>query len=58
MGQTGTWDVDGTGMQAIEDRTVAEKIRAKVNAMNLSLTVASPLLVLAYAALPTLGGGK
>ena len=38
--------------------TVAEKIRAKVNAMNLSLTVASPLIVLAYAALPTLGGGK
>ena len=58
MGQTGTWDVDGTGMQAIEDRMVAEKIRAKVNAMNLSLTVASPLIVLAYAALPTLGGGK
>ena len=35
MGQGGVWDVDGSGLQAIEDQSVAAGLRAKVNSFNL-----------------------
>ena len=34
-GQGGVWDVDGSGLQAIEDQSIAAKLRAKVNQFNL-----------------------
>jgi hypothetical protein len=33
IAQAGAWDVDGCGLQYIEDASLASKIRAKVNNM-------------------------
>jgi len=42
------WDVDGTGLRAIEDRGVAEALRAKVSRFNLKTSAAAAALVAAY----------
>jgi len=42
------WDVDGTGLRAIEDRSVAEALRAKVGRFNLATGAAAAALVAAY----------
>jgi len=58
MGQSGTWDVDGTGIQTIEDSTLAAKIRDKVNSMNKSIAVIGLITALVYAVIPSPFGKK
>lgn len=42
------WDVDGTGLRAIEDRGVAAALRAKVGRFNLATGAAATALAAAY----------
>ena len=46
------WDVDGTGLREIEDKTLAGKIRERVNTFNLSSNAAVAALTALYCALP------
>ena len=46
------WDVDGTGLREIEDKSVAQKIRDKVNAFNGASVAISTALTIAYMAIP------
>ena len=48
----GVWDVDGTGLREIEDKSVAQKIRDKVNAFNGASVAISTALTIAYMAIP------
>lgn len=52
MAQAGAWDVDGTGMQAIDDQTVAAKLRNKVNDFNVQTILVSLAITAVYAVLP------
>lgn len=45
-------DVDGTGLQEIEDKTVARKIRDKVNTFNKASAAAVAVATAAYCAIP------
>ena len=56
MANSGVWDVDGTGMQEIEDKDVAERIRDKVSGFNVSVSAAGLAAAVAYVALPPLSG--
>ena len=46
------WDVDGTGLQQIEDVGLAARLRAKVNAFNLRTTAIVGVAVIAFVLLP------
>ena len=46
------WDVDGTGLREIEDKTIAKRIRDKVNDFNAKSAVAVALATAAYCAIP------
>lgn len=48
------WDVDGSGIQTIDDPAVAARLRDKVNAFNLKTGVYVAVATLIYAALPAL----
>ena len=50
--RTVVWDVDGTGLREIEDKSVAQKIRDKVNAFNGASVAISTALTIAYMAIP------
>jgi len=52
VAQGGAWDVDGTGIQTIEDESVATALRAKVNSFNLKVSAQGFAVSLAIAALP------
>ena len=52
--QGGVWDVDGSGLQQIEDATLAAKLRAKVNAFNLQSAKVVGVLVLLFVIVPEL----
>lgn len=52
MAQAGLWDVDGTGLQPVNDPTVDRAILQKVNAMNIDTAVRVVVPVTAFAALP------
>ena len=45
-------DVDGTGLQEIEDKSVAQKIRDKVNDFNKASTAVVAVVTAAYCAIP------
>ncbi|GHP05633.1 hypothetical protein PPROV_000438300 [Pycnococcus provasolii] len=48
----GVWDVDGTGLQEIEDKSVADAILQKVNNFNVASAVATAVVVAAFCAIP------
>ena len=50
--QAGVWDVDGTGLREIEDKSVARKLRDKVNDFNVKSNVAVAAITAAYCAIP------
>lgn len=52
MGNATRRDVDGTGLQEIEDKSVAQKIRDKVNAFNKASAAAVAVVTAAYCAIP------
>ena len=45
------WDVDSTGMQEIEDQSIAAKIKKKVNTMNVGTFVVGTAISIAYVVL-------
>ena len=52
IAQAGAWDVDGCGLQYIEDATLAGKIRAKVNNMYVQSVAVAGAVAGAFALLP------
>ena len=44
--------MDGTGLQTIEDKTIAQRIRDKVNDFNVKSNVAVAAITAAYCAIP------
>ena len=52
MAQAGLWDVDGSGLQPVGNKDIADKILKKVNSMNLDIGVKSAAVTLALAAIP------
>lgn len=48
------WDVDGSGLQQIDDPALAATLRAKVNAFNVRTAAAVSLATLLFVALPEL----
>lgn len=44
IAQDGKWDVDGTGLQKIPDRTLAQQILNKVNSMNIQIGLQSVVI--------------
>ncbi|KIZ05055.1 hypothetical protein MNEG_2904 [Monoraphidium neglectum] len=52
IAQAGAWDVDGCGLQYIEDASLASKIRAKVNNMYIQSVVVAGTMAGAFALLP------
>lgn len=49
-----SWDVDGSGLQKIEDASLAAQLRAKVNAFNLQSAKVVGVAVLLFVVLPEL----
>lgn len=54
MAQGGLWDVDGSGLQKIQDTNVATAILRKTNAMNKEIGVKAVSLTAVLATVPTL----
>lgn len=52
MAQSGLWDVEGVGLQKIEDRDTAQAILARVNSMNSQVPLKALGLTLALALTP------
>jgi len=52
VAQAGLWDVDGTGLQKIDDPTLARAFLDKVNDYNFRQALQCTLIVGVYAALP------
>jgi hypothetical protein len=52
VAQAGLWDVDGNGLQKIENQSVAQAILTKVNNFNVKTAVTFGLPVVAFALLP------
>lgn len=52
MAQNGLWDVDGTGMQKIDDPTLAQAFVEKVNSFNIDTAKIVFLWSAAFAILP------
>lgn len=48
------WDVEGAGLQAIDDPTLAARLRRKVNDFNKKSVVLPAALTLLFVALPEL----
>lgn len=48
------WDVEGAGLQRIEDPALADRLRDKVNAFNTRTVAAVGLATLLFVALPEL----
>lgn len=48
------WDVEGAGLQRIEDAALAARLRDKVNAFNARTAAAVGLATLLFVALPEL----
>lgn len=46
------WDVDGSGLREIEDKSIAKAIREKVNAFNVKSAALTAALTAVYLALP------
>jgi hypothetical protein len=44
IAQDGKWDVDGTGLQKIPDRTLAQQILKRVNSMNIQIGLQSVII--------------
>ena len=51
-GQAGIWDVDGSGLQRIEDQGLTGRICAKVNALNVRVVIVAGLLDSIFVVLP------
>mgnify|MGYP006889521535 CR=1 FL=1 len=54
MAQGGLWDVDGSGLQKIEDVNLATSLLRKTNAMNKAIGVKAVSLTAALALAPAL----
>ncbi len=54
IAQGGAWDVDGSGIQKIEEPDLASAIRQRVNEFNLQSTAVCALLTLAFVLVPEL----
>ena len=52
MGQSGLWDVDGTGMTKIDDPQLARAFVDNINALNVQTGVDALLYSVAFAILP------
>jgi len=52
LGQAGLWDVDGSGIQKINDPSLAEALRIKVEAFNLRTVLTCVLATMAFSAIP------
>lgn len=48
------WDVEGAGLQAIEDAALAARLRAKVNEFNQRSVARPAAITLLFVALPAL----
>jgi len=53
VAQAGYWDVDGTGIQRIDDPDVARKLRDRVGFMNGRTAAIAVAATAVFAALPT-----
>ncbi len=54
IAQGGAWDVDGSGIQKIDEPGLASAIRQRVNEFNLQSTAVCVLLTLAFVLVPEL----
>lgn len=54
IGQAGAWDVDGTGVDKIEDTNVALAIQAKINTLWRNVAVLAVTTDVTFALLPTI----
>ena len=53
IGQAGIWDVDGTGLSAIPDKSLAQDILERVNKMNIEIGTRVSVPVVLFALLPS-----
>lgn len=54
MAQGGLWDIEGAGLQKIQDRNIAQAILVRTNTMNKDIGVKALSLTTILAALPTI----
>ena len=52
--QGGLWDVQGNGIQKIEDANIAQAILNRTNSMNMNIGIQAVITTLALAAFPEL----